>query len=459
MDDERAFILIVEAEQAHGEALAEGLVRQGHACRVVASGSEAVESVRQRPPDVVITDYQLEGEMSGLDVLRETKRISPDTEIILMAATALGTTVRQALSLDSEYQAYDYVTKPLDLDRLREMVARAARQALTSRMNRDLLEQLDKSFSFEGIVGSSEAMAKLVKRIKQVARTKISVLIYGESGTGKDLVARAIHHNSDRSKKPFKVANCAGFHENLLESELFGHVKGSFTGAAVDRKGLFEAAHGGTLFLDEVGDMPLAMQAKLLRALESGEIVPVGSNDPRKVDVRVIAATHRQLREMVEEDKFRNDLLYRLNSVTLRIPPLRERRQDIPLLIDTFLRQANAEYGTEVKHISPEARRKLVHYHWQDNNVRELKNTIAGMVVLAEGDALDLPDLPERIRGTAEIVPVGLTALAGLSMTDMEKLHIANTLKLTDGNREKAAKVLGIGARTLYRKIKEYGLS
>ena len=185
----------------------------------------------------------------------------------------------------------------------------------------------------------------------------------------------------------------------------------------------------------------------------------MGSNDTRRVDVRVIAATHRQLREVVEEDKFRNDLLYRLNSVTLRIPPLRERRQDIPLLIDTFLRQANAEHGTEVRHITPEARRKLVHYHWQDNNVRELKNTIAGMVVLAEGETLDLPDLPERIRGTAEIVPVGLTALAGLSMTDMERLHIANTLKLTDGNREKAAKVLGIGARTLYRKIKEYGLS
>ena len=459
MAEERAFVLIVEEDQAQGEALAEDLVREGHACRLVEGGPEAIESVRQRPPDVVIADYELGGEMNGLDLLRETKRISPDTEVVLITPAGREKPAEEALGGEGESQVYDYISKPLDLGRVREKVARAARQALTSRMNRDLLEQLDKSFSFEGIIGSSEAMARLIKRIKQVARTKISVLIYGESGTGKDLVARAIHHNSDRGKKPFKVANCAGFNENLLESELFGHVKGSFTGAATDRKGLFEAAHGGTLFLDEVGDMPLAMQAKLLRALEAGEIVPVGSNDARKVDVRVIAATHRHLREMVGEDKFRNDLLYRLNSVTLRIPPLRDRREDVPLLIDTFLRQANAEHGTEVRHISPEARRKLVHYHWQDNNVRELKNTIAGMVVLAEKDALDLPDLPERIRGASEIVPVGVTALTGLSMTDMERLHIANTLRLTDGNREKAAKVLGIGARTLYRKIKEYGLS
>jgi two-component system response regulator HydG len=459
MEDEQAFVLIVESQRAQGEALAEGLVREGHACRVVESGDEAVESVRQRPPDVVITDYKLGPGMNGLDVLRETKRISPDTEVLLVTAHGNEQVVREALSPQSEYRAYDYIAKPLDPERVREIVARAARQALTSRMNRNLLEQLDKSFCFEGIIGSSEAMSKLIKRIKQVARTKISVLIVGESGTGKDLVARAIHHNSDRSKKPFKVANCAAFQESLLESELFGHVKGSFTGAVADRKGLFEAAHGGTLFLDEVGDMPLAMQAKLLRALESGEIVPVGSNDPRKVDVRVVAATHRNLREMVLEDKFRNDLLYRLNSVTLRIPPLRERREDVPLLIDHFLRQANEENGTAVKHITPEARRKLVHYHWQDNNVRELKNTLAGMVVLAEGDSLDVADLPERIRGTREIVPVGLATLTGLSMTDMEKLHIANTLKLTDGNREKAARVLGIGARTLYRKIKEYGLN
>ncbi|UCG33160.1 MAG: sigma-54-dependent Fis family transcriptional regulator, partial [Phycisphaerales bacterium] len=406
MDDERAFVLIAVDEPDQAEALAERLVRAGHACRVVSNSADAVASVHQRPPDVVVAGLDLGGGSGGLDVLRETRRISPDTEVILVTGKEDGGAAQEAVGADEELRAYDYLTGPLDLEEACKKVGRAARQALTSRMNRDLLEQLDKSFSFEGIIGSSEAMAKLVKRIKQVARSKISVLIVGESGTGKDLVARAIHHNSDRSKKPFKVANCAGFHENLLESELFGHVKGSFTGASSDRKGLFEAAHGGTLFLDEIGDMPLAMQAKLLRALEAGEIVPVGSNDARKVDVRVIAATHRDLREMVKEDKFRNDLLYRINSVTLRIPPLRERREDTPLLIDTFIRQANEEHGTEVRHITPEARRKLVHYHWQENNVRELKNTIAGMVVLAEGDTLDVDDLPERIRGTSEIVPV-----------------------------------------------------
>lgn len=459
MDDERAFVLIAIGEPGQAEALAERLIREGHACRVVSTGADAVASVHQRPPDVVVAELDLGGASGGLDVLQETKRIAPDTEVILVTGEDDGVAVQEVAGADEELRAYDYLAKPLDLEEARKKVARAARQALTSRMNRDLLEQLDKSFSFEGIIGASEAMARLIKRIKQVARTKISVLIVGESGTGKDLVARAIHHNSDRSKKPFKVANCAGFHENLLESELFGHVKGSFTGASADRKGLFEAADGGTLFLDEVGDMPLAMQAKLLRALEAAEIVPVGSNDPRKVDVRVIAATHRDLREMVKEDKFRNDLLYRINSVTLRIPPLRERREDIPLLIDTFIRQANEEHQTHVEHITPDARRKLVHYHWQDNNVRELKNTIAGMAVLAEGNTLDVDDMPERIRGTTEIVPVNLTSLAGLSMNAMERLHIANTLKLTGGNREKAAKVLGIGARTLYRKIKEYKLN
>jgi two-component system response regulator HydG len=459
MDDERAFVLIAVEEPAQGEALAERLLREGHACRVVSSGADAVASVHQRAPDVVVAELDLGGRSGGLELLRETKRVSPDTEVLLVMDDENGGAVHEPAGADEELRAYDHLAKPLDLEEARKKVARAARQALTSRMNRDLLEQLDKSFSFEGIIGSSEAMARLVRRIKQVARTKLSVLIVGESGTGKDLVARAIHHNSDRSKKPFKVANCAGFHENLLESELFGHVKGSFTGATSERKGLFEAADGGTLFLDEVGDMPLAMQAKLLRALEAGEIVPVGSNDARRVDVRVIAATHRNLREMVKEDKFRNDLLYRMNSVTLRIPPLRERREDIPLLIDTFMRQANEEYGAQVERITPEARRRLVHYHWQENNVRELKNAIAGMVVLAEGDTLDVDDLPERIRGTSEIVPVSLTPLAGLSMMDMERLHIANTLKLTGGNRERAAKVLGIGARTLYRKIKEYGLN
>lgn len=459
MSDQQAFVLIVEDERAHGEALAEGLAREGHACHVVAEGSEAIRSIRQRPPDVVITDYKLKGEMNGMDVLRRTRQISPDTEVILVTAYGSEQLARDALSQDSDVRAYDYIIKPLDLDRVREKVARAARQALTSRLNRNLMEQLDRSFSFEGIIGSSEAMARLIRRIKQVAHTKIGVLIYGESGTGKELVAHAIHHNSDRTKKAFKIANCAAFQETLLESELFGHVRGAFTGAAAERKGLFEAADGGTLFLDEVGDMPLPMQAKLLRAIESGEFVPVGSNDSRRVDVRILAATHRDLPEMVSKNEFRNDLLYRLNSVVLRIPPLRERREDIPLLIDRFMRLANEKHGRNIRTLTPEARRKLVQYHWQDNNVRELQNTIEGMAVLAESDTLDLPDLPARIRGSSEIIPAGSAVLMGLSMTDMEKLHIANTLKLTEGNRERAAKMLGIGARTLYRKIKEYGLN
>ena len=457
--DDKAFVLIVEPERDQGQALAEELMRAGHACRVVETGEEALASVRQRPPDVVVAEHKEGGRVDGREILRETKRISPDTEVLLLTAYDSEQLAREALGRERELDAYDYLIQPLDLHRIREKVERAARQALTSRMNRDLLEKLDQRYSFEGIIGSSEPMQRLIRKIKRVAPSKISVLVCGESGSGKELVARALHHNSDRAKKPFQVGNCAGFNENLLESELFGHVKGSFTGAATDRKGLFEAAHGGTLFLDEIGDMPLSMQAKLLRALENGEIVPVGSNDVRRVDVRIISATHRDLAEKVADNEFRNDLLHRLNPVTLRIPPLRERREDIPLLIDHFVHEANEIHGKSIAGLSPEVVRKLTQYHWQDNNVRELRNVIEGMIVLAEGDRLEVDDLPDRIRGGTAIVPAMPTSLAGLSMTDMEKLHIANTLKLTDGNREKAAKVLGIASRTLYRKLKEYGLS
>jgi len=457
-DAQAAFVLVVEDEKSHGEAIVEGLRRSGHVPLLVGSGAEAIASIRRRPPDVVITDYKLGGDMNGMDVLRQTKQISPDTEVILITAHGSEQLAREALRPTNEYRAYDYITKPIDLEEVREVVNRAARQAITSRENRAMREQLDKAFSFEGIVGVSSEMARVIKRLKRVADSKITVLILGESGTGKELVAQAIHNNSPRKNKPFKVINCAGLNENLLESELFGHVKGAYTGAIADRKGLFEAADGGTLFLDEVGDMPMAMQAKLLRALENGEIIPVGSNDVRRVDVRVVAATRRDLREMVNKGEFRDDLYYRLNQVTIRLPPLRERREDIPLLVDHFIREANAKHGKHVKSISAEALRRLSNHRWE-GNVRELKSVIDSMVVLADGDRLDVDDLPESVRGSTDIVPAGAMATAGLTMDEMEKIHIANTLRLTGGNREKAAKVLGIGARTLYRKLKEYGLN
>ncbi len=456
-----AFILIVEDEVEHGEAIAEGLRRAGHACHLVHDGAEATASMKKRPPDVVITDYKLGGDLNGMDVLRQTKQISPDTEVILITAYGSEQLARDVLSRESEVQAYDYLIKPLDLDQVREMVRRAARQALSSKENRRLREQLDRAFSFEGIIGSAEVMTKLIKKLRRIADSKITVLLCGETGTGKDLIAQAIHVNSSRACKPYRALNCAGLNENLLESELFGHVKGAFTGAVTDRKGVFEAADAGTLFLDEIGDMPWTMQAKLLRALENGEIVPVGSNDVRIVDVRVVAATHRNLNEMINDNRFREDLFYRLNQVQLHIPPLRSRREDIPLLANHFLEQANEERskkGLGEMTIDTEALRKLTAYNWP-GNVRQLQSVIGAIVVQTDDEVITVDDLPEQIRGSTEIVPLGPSSYAGLSMADVEKIHIANTLKLTAGNREKAAKMLGIGARTLYRKLKEYELN
>jgi len=302
-------------------------------------------------------------------------------------------------------------------------------------------------------------LAKEIKRLSKLAPTKSTVLIFGESGTGKELFAKAIHVNSPRCDKPFKPVNCAALTESLLESELFGHVKGAFTGALSDRKGVIESAAGGTLFLDEIGDMPLTMQAKLLRTLENGEVIRVGSNEVRHIDVRYVAATHRDLWQRVEEGKFREDLFFRMHAHgAIRIPPLRERREDIPLLIRHFMDRANAENDRAVSGVTPDAVRKLTNHSWR-GNVRELKYVVERMVLETDNDMLDVEDLPDNIRGSTEIVPVGVPSLAGLSMADVERLHILTTLKLTGGNRERAAGILKIGERTLYRKLKDYGIT
>ncbi len=456
---ENAFVLIVEDDAAHGEALLEAIKGSGHIPRLVTSGAEAIESIQQRPPDVVVTDYKLGGKLSGLDVLRETKRLSPDTEVILITAYGSEELAREALSPDSAHRAYDYIIKPLNLEVVREKVNRAARQAITARDNRQLRERIEQSFSFEGIVGGSESLAREIKRVRKLARSKSTVLIVGESGTGKELIAQAIHSNSPRKDKPFKVINCAALSETLLESELFGHVKGAFTGAIQDHKGILVAADGGTLFLDEIGDMPLSMQAKLLRTLESGEVTPVGSTETRYVDVRFVAATHRDLQHLIKDGAFREDLYYRLHANgAVRIPPLRERREDIPLLVHHFIQQFNREDGLTIKGASSECLRKLSHHSWP-GNVRELRNVIERMCVEADGVELTVSDLPENLRSVTDIVPVGLPALAGMPLDELERLHILNTLKMFNGNRELTAKALKIGTRTLYRKLKEYGIT
>ncbi|MCH7720103.1 MAG: sigma-54-dependent Fis family transcriptional regulator [Planctomycetes bacterium] len=452
-----AFVLVVHREADNSESIARALRDAGHACRVVQSASEATQSVRERPPDVVVTDLQVDGSPAGEEVIATTLQLAPDAEVVLIVDDNCRGRARELVTAESGPRVYDYIVKPLDLDELRLKVDRAARQAIVARQNREMQERIDQSFSFEGLIGSSPALVREIKRVRKLAKSKSTILITGETGTGKELFAQAIHTNSPRKDKPFKVVNCAAISESLLESELFGHVKGAFTGAMTNRIGILEACDGGTLFLDEIGDMPMSMQAKLLRTIETGEITPVGTNDLRHVDVRYVAATHRDLGEQIKKGAFREDLLYRLRAhCRIRIPPLRERREDIPLLIHHFLQIANEENDAHIEYVSPEATRKLTEYGWP-GNVRELRSVIESMVIEAETSVLQVSDLPELIQGTREIVPVSGPHLAGWSMSDVERWHVLNTLRLAGGNREKAAKILKIGARTLYRKLKEYG--
>jgi two-component system, NtrC family, response regulator HydG len=351
--------------------------------------------------------------------------------------------------------------KPLDLGQLRAIALRAAENARLRQTNLELKRRLDERFGFEGVVGDSPQMRDVIEKLKRIAPTNASVLIEGETGTGKELVAQAIHQNSPRKNKPFVALNCAALSENILESELFGHVKGAFTDASADRIGKFEYAHGGTMFLDEVGDMPMATQIKLLRVLENGEITRVGSNDPIKVNVRILSATNRDLEEAIASGTFRSDLYHRLKVVTVRLPTLVERSQDLPILIDYFMRQFAREHGKQIKGVSPAARRKLFSFDWP-GNVRQLRNVIESMVVVDYDGLLDTDDLPEELADPVGEPPepstAPLAALVGKPLAELERLFIAETLRVTGGNREEAAQMLGIGERTLYRKIKEYEL-
>lgn len=470
MAEEKPKILIVEDEKAHAEALSEGLGRSGYLCTIVHTGIKAVHLLAEQTYDLVITDLILGSDIDGLAVLQATKQHSPSTEVILITAHASVASCREAL----RDGAYDYVTKPIDIEDLREVVARALEKGHLIRDNRMLRKMLNEHFGFEGIVGRSQQMVDIVRTVRQVAPTDLTVLIQGESGTGKELIARALHSNSHRSDKRFVALNCAGLSESILESELFGHIKGAFTGATGDRQGRFVHADGGTLFLDEVGDTSGAMQAKLLRVLEDGEVTPVGANESIKVDVRLISATNHDLLKAVEEKKFREDLYFRLHGVTINIPPLRQRREDIPLLVAHFLKEFATKHNKPMFGLAPQVRRVLAGYPWP-GNVRQLLNVIEGMVVLARGQRLELEDIPDDVRNFGP-APIALLTSdkaggakqkgdskveisAGMSIAQTEQQLIAKTLEFTGGNREQAAKILGIGARTLYRKLKEYELS
>src|SRR3954467_449883 len=374
--DQQIRVLVVDDDESHAEAVAESLERVGYECVVATSGREGLRLIEEQTFDIIITDLIMEG-VGGLEILAKAKRELPDAEVVILPGHGTIKTAGPAMQAG----ATPYLTKPLDIGELRTVVDKASQSQRLARSNIELQKQLNERFGFEGVIGNSPSMHSVVTRLRQRAPGAAPVLIAGESGTGKELVAKAIHNNSPRRYKPFVPLNCAALSENILESELFGHIKGAFTGADRERKGWFEHANGGTLFLDEVGDIPLSTQVKLLRALESGEIVRVGTNEPVKVNVRLISATNRDLSEGIASGDFRQALYHRLKVVSVRLPPLRERRDDMPLLLDFFLKEFTTAHGKTVTSITPATRKALMAYPWP-GNVRELKNAIESMVVI-----------------------------------------------------------------------------
>ena len=454
-------VLVVDNDIVHARTMGEVLSRLGYQVVVVGSGTEGARKIELEAFDVVVTDLMM-NDIGGLEILTRAKKAAADTEVIVVTGHG---TIPSAVSA-MQQGAFTYLQKPLDLAHLRAAVEKASEGVRLKRQNLELNRRLDEKFGFEGVVGSSSQMHSLIERLKRIAPTDATVLIQGETGTGKELVAQAIHQNSPRKSKPFVALNCAALSENILESELFGHVRGAFTDASNDRVGKFEYANGGTLFLDEVGDMPMPTQIKLLRVLESGEITRVGSNTPIRVNVRILSATNRNLEDAVAGGSFRSDLYHRLKVVTIAIPTLQDRVADIPLLIEHFVRQFSKRHVKAIKGMSLAARIALGSFGWP-GNVRQLRNVIESMVVVDCDGMLDVDDLPMELdpagatpaaSASAVDMHVGISALIGRPLEEVERLFITETLKLTGGNREQAAEMLGIGERTLYRKIKEYQL-
>lgn len=456
MNDERLRVLVIDDVQAHAEAVAESLERVGYECVIVTSGSAGARKIESEDFDVILTDLRMD-DMDGLAILRKAKQELPDSEVVVI--TGFGE-VKTAVEAIKEGAA-NYLTKPVDMGELRAIVDRAAERLQLARANRELKRQLDEKFGFEGVIGNSPKMHEVIAKLKSIAPTSATVLIQGETGTGKELVARAVHQNSPRKNKNFVAMNCTALNENLLEDELFGHEPGSFTGADRMRKGRFEHANGGTLFLDEVGDMPLTLQAKLLRVLENQEVYRIGSNEAIKVNVRLLSATNRDLEAAVAAGTFRQDLYYRLKVVTVKLPPLRERREDLALLTAHFIKEFSQRHGKHVTGVADPLRKALAAYDWP-GNVRELRNLIESLVVQDTDGILGLDDLQEG--DTLRRLPLpnhqaaGPTSLVGRPLTEVERYYIEQALQLTEGNREEAAKMLGIGERTLYRNMQEWKL-
>lgn len=448
----KARILVVDDEDAHARATAESLEKVGYKCIVATGGREALRYLRQGNIDIVVTDLVMK-ETDGLEILRTAREKIPDVQVILV--TGYGTVETAVKAMQNG--AFTFLEKPVNIHQLRMVVDEVVKKQTTARNAGGCeMESIPRHENgLPGVIGACASMRRILGIVRQIAPTNATVLVAGESGTGKELIARAIHNNSPRRNSPFVALNSAAIPDGLLESELFGHERGAFTGATYKRKGKFEHAHGGTLFLDEIGDMPLSAQAKLLRVVEDGKITKVGSNEAVSVDVRIIAATNQNLEELMKEKRFREDLYFRLNVVCLKLPPLRERQEDASSMIETFMKEFSQMYGKPIHSITAEAKKRLLQYSWP-GNVRELKNCIESMIVLARDDALGIEDIPGHILLDGAEKTDG--PLAGMSLEEMERSLIKNTLASVNGNRGMSARLLGIGERTLYRKLDKYGL-
>ena len=452
-----AKILVVDDDAVARELLADALKKEGYEVEAFSNGEEAIERGRRGWVDVVLTDIKM-GTVDGLTVLREFKRFSPDTSIVLL--TSFGS-LEGAIEAIKQ-GAYDYLAKPFKKEEIKLVVRRSLDHCQLVRENARYRDELKGREDWSPLVGSSPAMLEVYKLVARVSEGRSTVLLQGESGTGKELIARAIHANSPRREKPFIPVNCGALPDTLLESEMFGYEKGAFTGAVGTKAGLFEAANGGTLFLDEIGELGPALQVKLLRVMQDQEVRRVGGTTSLKVDVRIIAATNRDLEQFVKEGKFRDDLYYRLNVVRITLPTLAERKEDIPMLAHHFLQKYAGGSARAVRGFLPDTMTLLTQYRWP-GNVRELENAIERAVSLSHGPLLTPDDLPSALRQPGS--PIGDKTDGSeqhdevcLTLEEVEKRHLVRVLKETKGNKVKAAKILGIDRRTLYRMAERFGL-
>lgn len=444
----KSVILIVDDEKSTREGLARALKRS-YEVHTAESGAAALDVLSATSVDVMLSDLRMPV-MDGMTLMQRALAKMPGLICILLTAYGSVETAVEAM----RHGATDFLTKPVNLKELELVLQRVLRSRKAESENRQLREQLDAKFGMENIIGNSPAMQEVFDTVRQVASSRATVLIQGESGTGKELVAKAIHQLSTRKQAAFVPVHCAALSSTLLESELFGHEKGAFTGAAERRKGRFEMADGGTLFLDEIGEIDSSVQVKILRALEERRFERVGGTETVEVDTRLVAATNRDLKQMVADGEFREDLYYRLYVVAITLPPLRERTGDVPLLLKHYLNEFNRENGREVEGFSPDALDLLTSYGWP-GNVRELRNVVEQLVVMARGNRIGVRDLPPHIRGGSQ--SRASLSVGGTTLSDLEKAAIEQALRQNEGNRTKAAEQLGISRRTLHRKISEYG--